>query len=94
MTELSQRDRVLVGIDALPADVLGLTDRIAYPERVEQARQRSGTTEAAIHGPARVGGHPVVLVAFHRRLLRHPEFRSGAYRLGLVESMSSGDGER
>ncbi|MFF0150275.1 hypothetical protein [Micromonospora sp. NPDC005203] len=33
-------------------------------------------------------------LAFHRRLLRHPEFRSGAYRLGLVESMSSGDGER
>ena len=42
-------------------DPLGFADRLPYPERLKQARERTGLDEAVITGTARIGGHECVL---------------------------------
>jgi acetyl-CoA carboxylase carboxyl transferase alpha subunit/acetyl-CoA carboxylase carboxyl transferase beta subunit len=51
------------------ADPLGFVDSRPYPDRVAQARRRTGLTDAAHHGAALIGGHPVVILAMDFRFL-------------------------
>lgn len=44
-----------------PDDPLGFTDSKPYPERVARARHATGRSEAALWGPGRIDGHPVVV---------------------------------
>lgn len=43
-------------------DPLRFADRLPYPERLEEARVRTGLGEAVVTGTARVGGHECVVV--------------------------------
>ncbi|WP_077489819.1 acetyl-CoA carboxylase carboxyltransferase subunit alpha [Sinomonas mesophila] len=43
-------------------DVLGFTDTRPYPERLDGARRRTGLTDAAVYGTARIEGQPAVVV--------------------------------
>jgi len=45
-------------------DPLGFKDTAKYPDRVKQARARTGLEEAVIAGTGRIGGHEVVLAVF------------------------------
>jgi acetyl-CoA carboxylase carboxyl transferase subunit beta len=42
-------------------DPLGFKDTKKYPDRVKQARAKTGLEEAVVTGTARLGGHPLVL---------------------------------
>ncbi len=53
-----ERDAALVG-----GDPLNFVDSKPYPERLEQARAKSGHTEAAIWGVGRLEERPVVIAA-------------------------------
>ena len=50
-------------------DPLGFTDSRPYPERVAQARRRTGLADATQFGAATIGGHPVVILAMDFRFL-------------------------
>jgi acetyl-CoA carboxylase carboxyl transferase subunit beta len=43
-------------------DPLGFTDRLPYPERLQEARSRTGLGEAVVTGSARIGGHECILI--------------------------------
>ncbi|MBP2708264.1 acetyl-CoA carboxylase carboxyltransferase subunit alpha [Microbispora sp. RL4-1S] len=43
------------------ADPLGFTDTRPYPERLAEARERTGLADAVLHGRGRIGGRPVVV---------------------------------
>lgn len=51
----------------LSTDPLHFADRLPYPERLEEARTRTGLGEAVVTGTARIGGHECVVVVldFH-----------------------------
>jgi acetyl-CoA carboxylase carboxyl transferase subunit beta len=44
------------------ADPLTFADTRSYPERLAEAQERTGLTEAVVTGTARIGGHPCVLI--------------------------------
>lgn len=43
------------------ADPLGFTDRLTYPQRLDEARKRTGLLDAVIYGICTIGGHAAVL---------------------------------
>ncbi|HET8625886.1 MAG TPA: acetyl-CoA carboxylase carboxyltransferase subunit alpha/beta [Thermomicrobiales bacterium] len=47
--------------DLRSADPLGFADRLPYPERLAEARRRTGLREAAVTGTAHLDGHECVL---------------------------------
>lgn len=47
--------------DLHSTDPLRFADRLPYPERLEEARRRTGLREAVVTGTARIGGHDCVL---------------------------------
>jgi acetyl-CoA carboxylase carboxyl transferase subunit beta len=49
--------------DVVSDDPLGFVDRRPYPERLAEAAERAGTTEAVVTGLGCVGGRDVVVVA-------------------------------
>jgi acyl-CoA carboxylase subunit beta len=49
--------------DVVSDDPLGFVDRRPYPERLAEATERSGTTEAVVTGKACLGGRDLVVVA-------------------------------
>ncbi|MBB5959792.1 acetyl-CoA carboxylase carboxyl transferase subunit beta [Saccharothrix tamanrassetensis] len=69
---MSARRRIALLVDAgtfvehdatlRPGDPLRFTDRVPYPTRYEQARARTGLSEAAVLGTAGIGGTRVALV--------------------------------
>jgi acetyl-CoA carboxylase carboxyl transferase subunit beta len=48
----------------LSGDPLHFKDRIKYPDRIKQARDKTGLNEALVSGKATIGGHAVVLCVF------------------------------
>ncbi|MEA2589559.1 MAG: acyl-CoA carboxylase subunit beta [Actinomycetota bacterium] len=44
-------------------DILSFVDSRPYPARLEEARRKTGNREAALYGPATIGGRPLVVVA-------------------------------
>jgi acyl-CoA carboxylase subunit beta len=52
-----------------PTDPLGFVDRIPYPERLEDARKKTGLAEAAVTGTCRIDGHDSVLAVLDFRFL-------------------------
>ena len=56
-------------VPAVDRGVDGPLDWAGYGEQRERARERSGETESVVCGVARIGGAPVVLVAFDFRFL-------------------------
>jgi acetyl-CoA carboxylase carboxyl transferase subunit beta len=44
------------------ADPLTFADTRPYPERLAEAKERTGLAEAVVTGTARIGGHPCVLI--------------------------------
>lgn len=49
--------------DLTPGDPLGFVDTKPYPDRISEYRRKTGLKEAAIYGPAHVGGFPLVVCA-------------------------------
>jgi acetyl-CoA carboxylase carboxyl transferase beta subunit/acetyl-CoA carboxylase carboxyl transferase alpha subunit len=70
--QLSARARIQQLVDAgtfrevnsslASVDPLSFTDRLSYRKRLEEARKKTGVTEAAVTGTCRMGGTPAVLV--------------------------------
>jgi acyl-CoA carboxylase subunit beta len=70
---LSARERIAFLVDAgsfaerdadlAPGDPLGFVDSKPYPARIAENQRKSGAKEAAIYGPATIGGLPVVVCA-------------------------------
>lgn len=52
-----------------PEDPLGFVDSMPYPDRLAEARERTGLAEAVVCGEARIDGHPVVLAVMDFRFL-------------------------
>jgi acyl-CoA carboxylase subunit beta len=50
-------------------DVLGFTDSVPYPRRLEQARKATGMADAVLCGTATICGEPTVLVVMDFRFL-------------------------
>jgi len=59
LTDPGSFDRRDAGLTA--TDVLGFTDTKPYPQRLADARRRTGQSEAVLWGGATVGGHPVTI---------------------------------
>lgn len=55
--------------DLVSVDPLVFSDRVPYRERVLEAREQTGLTEAVVTGTARILGHPVVLAVLDFRFL-------------------------
>lgn len=53
-----------IGEHVKPQDFLSFSDRIGYPDRLEQAQQRSGASEALLCKTTRIGNVSVVLSVF------------------------------
>jgi acetyl-CoA carboxylase carboxyl transferase beta subunit/acetyl-CoA carboxylase carboxyl transferase alpha subunit len=49
--------------DVEPVDVLGFVDAKPYPQRLEEARGKTGSREAAVYGTGSIGGMPLVVAA-------------------------------
>ena len=52
-----------------PTDPLGFVDRIPYPERLEEARRKTGLADAAVTGRCSIDGHEAVLAVLDFRFL-------------------------
>lgn len=46
-----------------PLDPLGFADSKPYPQRLEEAQRKAGSSEGALYGTATMGGRPLVLAA-------------------------------
>jgi acetyl-CoA carboxylase carboxyl transferase beta subunit len=46
-----------------PLDPLGFADSKPYPQRLEEAQRKAGSSEGALYGTATIGGRPLVLAA-------------------------------
>ena len=49
--------------DIHPSDPLGFVDVKPYPTRIEEAQRKTGQTEGAIYGTAKIEGAPIVVAA-------------------------------
>jgi acetyl-CoA carboxylase carboxyl transferase subunit beta len=49
--------------DVESRDILGFSDSKPYPARLAEARRKTGRNEAAVYGPATLGGYPLVVTA-------------------------------
>lgn len=52
-----------------PTDPLGFIDRVPYPQRLEEARRKTGLADAAVTGTCRIDGHSAVLAVMDFRFL-------------------------
>jgi acetyl-CoA carboxylase carboxyl transferase alpha subunit len=49
--------------DVGSVDVLAFVDAKPYPKRLEDARRKTGRSDAALYGRGTIGGHPVIVAA-------------------------------
>lgn len=49
--------------DVGSVDVLGFVDTKPYPQRLDEARQKTGRNDAAVYGRAAMGGNPIIVAA-------------------------------
>ena len=65
-------------------DVLAFVDAKPYPKRLEDARRKTGRSDAALYGRGAIGGHPVVVAAMDF------SFMGGSMGAGVGEIITRG----
>jgi hypothetical protein len=70
-----------------PADLLGFTDTMSYPDRLAGAQEATGLAEAVLSGHGRISGRPAVAAVMDFRFMGSPgRPRTPGHRAGTAQA--------